>query len=466
MRSYLMRKLMLNLLILLSLSLLVLPYEQNTGDLTHSIVATTTTAASTASKNESGVSSGSAAVVGEQGKDCITYDGHQKAIRVSCKSPTHLTEIHNKLGRDDILAKEEPLQRQSAAVWLLNASIIVDNESALIIDSKDTTWLKIVADGKTENSIEVSGSLRIDSVKITSWDPAKNYYAVDYGTRELYLNKSGTGVPRPYILVRTAATGTTDITNSELAYLGYKCIGGKCSGIRYFGGDGSVIRGNNIHHNGFGFYSNGVANIVYEDNEVHHNTMYGIDPHTGAHDMIIRNNTVHDNGSIGIVCAQDCHNITIENNVVHNNTKAGILFSSNMYNSTATSNTISNETTGISIFNSHNNKIYNNTISNVKNGIKLTGNMSSHNIIDNNLIKKATDLGILVRPSAFGNTFYSNMIINATGDGGNRAITTPIQNGSLTSESSNTSKNKDNISEEDGNLKQVSKKVLFRGRIK
>jgi hypothetical protein len=73
MRSYLMRKVMPNLLILLSLSLLALPYEQNTGDLTHSIVAAAAAAAATtASKNESGVTSGP--VVGEQEKDCITYD--------------------------------------------------------------------------------------------------------------------------------------------------------------------------------------------------------------------------------------------------------------------------------------------------------------------------------------------------------------------------------------------------------
>ena len=70
MRSYLMRKVMPNLLILLSLSLLALPYEQNTGDLTHSIVAAAAAAATTASKNESGVTSGP--VVGEQEKDCIT----------------------------------------------------------------------------------------------------------------------------------------------------------------------------------------------------------------------------------------------------------------------------------------------------------------------------------------------------------------------------------------------------------
>jgi parallel beta-helix repeat protein len=425
---------MLTLLILLSL--LVLLYEQNIGDLTHSIVVAATVTA--ASKNEREVLSGS--VAEEQERDCIRYDVRQKAIRVSCKTPTHLTDIYNKLGLDNILAKEEPLQRQ--AVWILNTNLSIDNGSTLIIDSNDTKWLKIVADGKTENSIEVFGSLKIDSVKITSWDPAKNNYAIDYGTRELYLNKSGSGIPRPFILVRAAATGTTDITNSELAYLGYKCIGGNCSGIRYFGGNDSIIKGNNIHNNGFGFYSNGVANIIYEDNNVHHNSMYGIDPHTAAHDMIIRNNTVHDNGSIGIACALDCYNVTIENNVVYNNTRAGILFSTNMYNSTARNNIISNETTGISVFNSHNNEIYNNTISNVKNGIKLS-NMSSHNIIGNNLIKKATGLGIEVRPSAFGNTFYSNILINATE---NEAITTPIPNGSLTSENSNIRKNNDNMS--------------------
>jgi mannuronan 5-epimerase len=413
-----MRKLMLNLLILLSLSLIALPYEQNTGDLTHPIVAAAAAAASTASKNESGVSSGS--VVGEQGKDCITYDVHQKAIRVSCKSPTHLTEIYNKLGRDDILAKEEPLQRQSAAVWLLNASIIVDNESALIIDSKDTTWLKIVADGKTENSIEVSGSSRIDSVKITSWDPAKNYYAVDHGTRELYLDKSGTGAPRPYILVRTAATGTTDITNSELAYLGYKCIGGKCSGIRYFGGDGSVIRGNNIHHNGFGFYSNGVANMVYEDNEVHHNTMYGIDPHTGTHDMVIRNNTVHDNGSIGIVCSFDCYHITIENNNVYNNAKTGIMFSRNMFDSIARDNVISNQEQAIFISESHDNEIYNNTISNSVHGIGF-GNESFDNTVHHNTIivnpqsspSSSFDDVAVENEAERDNAIYSNTIIDS-----------------------------------------------------
>jgi mannuronan 5-epimerase len=309
-------------------------------------------------------------------ENCISYDPSDRIIMIRCRSAS-LTDVYNQLNDDSILDK------QADGVWLLNAGIVVDNDAALIIDSKDTSWLKIVADGKTENSIQVSGSLRIDSVKITSWDPAKNYYAIDHGTRELYLNKSGTGMPRPYILVKVAATGTTDITNSELAYLGYKCIGGKCSGIRYFGGDGSTIRGNNIHHNGFGFYSNGVANILYEDNEVHHNTMYGIDPHTGTHDMIIRNNTVHDNGAQGIICSLNCYNILIEKNVVYNNAGSGIGFSRNMTNSIVRDNYIYDQDRAIYVSQSYNNEIYHNTISNSVVGIGFDNESFDNAVHDN-----------------------------------------------------------------------------------
>ena len=52
------------------------------------------------------------------------------------------------------------------------------------------------------------------------------------------------------MVVENNATGITDITNSEIAYLGYeqgKHKGG--SGLSYYyGGDGSIIRNNDIHH--------------------------------------------------------------------------------------------------------------------------------------------------------------------------------------------------------------------------
>jgi poly(beta-D-mannuronate) C5 epimerase len=62
-----------------------------------------------------------------------------------------------------------------------------------------------------------------------------------------------------------------------------------------------MLKGNEIHNLYFELYTRGVGGMTIEDNHIHHNIHYGLDPHTGTHDMIIRNNTVHDNGSTGKV---------------------------------------------------------------------------------------------------------------------------------------------------------------------
>jgi hypothetical protein len=59
-------------------------------------------------------------------------------------------------------------------------------------------------------------------VKITSWNPQTNDYATSSGTRDLFNDVLVIGEPRPYIRIQEGATGTTDITNSEIAYLGYE----------------------------------------------------------------------------------------------------------------------------------------------------------------------------------------------------------------------------------------------------
>src|SRR5215216_1097937 len=49
-------------------------------------------------------------------------------------------------------------------VWLLNAGIIIEQGATLYINSTDTSWLKIAADGQTAYPILVSGSLKIDCI--------------------------------------------------------------------------------------------------------------------------------------------------------------------------------------------------------------------------------------------------------------------------------------------------------------
>jgi mannuronan 5-epimerase len=338
---------------------------------------------------------------------CISYDSTDNVITITCSSAS-LTDINNQLNDDAILDRQQQ-QQSDNGVWLLNAGIIIAEDAALYINSTDTKWLKIVSDGNTPNRIAVYGSLKIDSVKITSWNPEINDYAITDAQGK---------IPRPFILVEDEATGTTDITNSEIAYLGYAAQlkednYARRSGLAYNGGDGSLIRGNHIHHNMFGFYSKGVGDIILEDNLLHDNSVYGFDPHTGTHDMIIRNNTVHNEGHIGIICSLDCYNITIEGNKVYNNSDAGIMFSRNMYNSVARNNYVHDETQCIFVSQSHNNEVYNNTVSDCENGIYLRDESSNNKIYDNTIINAKSN-GILVNTGAHDNTFSSNTIINAT----------------------------------------------------
>src|SRR6266516_4030496 len=351
---------------------------------------------------------------------CITYNPSTRKITVSCSIPARLTDIDNNLHDNSILTKQS-----SAGVWLLSANLVIAKGATFHIDSTDTKWLKISSKvsrtGVTKIApaywIDVHGSLKIDSVKITSWDPTTNYYAITNGSR------TGSGVfifgaPRPSIIVENNATGTTDITNSEIAYLGYeqgKHKGG--SGLSYYyGGDGSIIRNNDIHHLYFGLYTFGVGHIIIENNIIRNSGHYGLDPHTGTHDMIIRNNVVYDNNGSGIICSLNCYNILIENNEVHDNAGPGIMFSRNMYNSIVRNNLVYNEDKGIFVSASHNNQITNNTISKSRAGINVNSGSTNNKMYDNTIMNSKSR-AILINNGSSGNTFTANKIVSSTQEG-------------------------------------------------
>jgi mannuronan 5-epimerase len=372
---------------------------------------------------------------------CISYNPTIKLITVGCKS-ANLTDVYNQINDQAILSKQESSSSfrtfpssSSNNIWLLSANLTIAQGATFYINSTDTAWLKINANyaisSHTSNNnnnnnnnnsaaygIQVFGNLKIDSVKITSWNPETNDYASVKTTTTTTTNTKP--VNGPFIIVQNGATDTTDITKSEIAYLTW---------LSYFGGNGSVLRGNNIHNLSFGFYSKGVSGMVFENNDVHDNGLYGIDPHTGTHDMIIRNNNVHNDGSIDIICSLDCYNITIEGNKVYNNSTTpktiGIMFSRNTSNSVARNNVVQNEAIGVSVSISNNNKVSYNSVSNAINGIFVTGGSyktkegikfsqgSHNNTIDHNIIVNSSSAAIVVKGGAFGNIFYSNTVRNA-----------------------------------------------------
>ena len=356
------------------------------------------------------------------GNGCISYDSVERLITVSCKSAT-LTDIYNQLNDPSILNKE---QHQRNGVWLLNANITINKGSTLTIDPTDTTWLKIIADERTlAYGIHVLGSLKIDSVQLTSWNPETNYYAMSNGSREssgpatadcgnncpIEIDLTHHGAPRPYIRIESRATGTTNITNSYIGYIGYEAGWGKMTpGLQYNAGHGSVIRNNDFDHLYFGFYSVNVGNMVIENNKIHNSGHYGIDPHTGTHDMIIRNNIVYDNNGTAIICSLDCYNITFENNIVYNNQGGGIVFSRNTTHSVARNNYVHDQATPIQVSRSHNNEVYNNIISNTTTGISLIGDSSGNKIYNNTIMNAQSAFSI--KNTAANNMIYANKLID------------------------------------------------------
>src|ERR1041385_7121844 len=357
------------------------------------------------------------------GNNCINYDSVRRLITVSCKSAT-LTDIYNQLNDPAVLNKEQ----QRNGVWLLNANITINKGSTLTIDPTDTTWLKIIADERAlAYGIHVLGSLKIDSVQLTSWNPETNYYAMSNGSREssgpatalcgsncpIAVKDKLThhGAPRPYIRIESGAAGTTNITNSYIGYIGYEAGWGKMTpGLQYNAGHGSVIRNNDFDHLYFGFYSVNVGNMVIENNKIHNSGHYGIDPHTGTHDMIIRNNIVYDNNGTAIICSLDCYNITFENNIVYNNQGGGIVFSRNTTHSVARNNYVHDQATPIQVSRSHNNEVYNNIISNTTTGISLIGDSSGNKIYNNTIMNAQSAFSI--KNTAANNMIYANKLID------------------------------------------------------
>jgi len=78
--------------------------------------------------------------------NCIRYDSVQKLIYVSCKS-IHLNDIYRNIKNTSILAMEISTVGNTTSkgkVWILNAGITIEKAGELVIDSTDTSWLKLV----------------------------------------------------------------------------------------------------------------------------------------------------------------------------------------------------------------------------------------------------------------------------------------------------------------------------------
>jgi len=294
------------------------------------------------------------------------------------------------------------LEKDPSGIWILKASIIVNPQSKLTITHNDASWIKITNNKNNQpNNISISGSAVIDGVKITSWSQVSN------STIKQFLNGS---IPRPYIIA-DKATGSINISNSEFAFLGYNSY--PSNGLVFAkSGKGSNIINNNFHDMWDGFYSHSSGPVAIKNNKYYNNLRYGIDPHSGSHDINISGNTVYNNGQTGIMCSENCYNILFDNNTVHNNGYTGLMFSLQTNNSTMRNNTIHNEKVGISVYSSSNDNIYGNALRSNDIGIFIGGNSSNNHFFNNTLTNHRIGFEFADNPK--NNTIENNKISNAT----------------------------------------------------
>lgn len=310
---------------------------------------------------------------------CVGYQGGINTITITCDAS--FLDVVQAISDPAILEREV-----QGGQYILHANLeVTDGVTFQMTSNGDNLrYLKLAG----ANGIIVYGQILIDGVKITSWDVP--------GDDIIQQDMNGT-ISRAYI--QFAASEGAQILNSEFGYLGYDELGRR--GFDLYGGGGPshdmVIKGSTFHDMWFAFYSNAAYNIVVDGSEYHHNIRYALDPHTGTHDMNITNNYLHHN-RYGAICSDDCYNILIEGNRAHHNTDAGIVFSRNMTNSIARNNHVYNATTGISLSESPNNQIYNNTIEGASDeGILLFNpeivddGFTEGNIVYDNVISSSED---------------------------------------------------------------------------
>ncbi len=298
------------------------------------------------------------------------------------------------------------LENLGDSEYLLNANLeVADGVTFEMTSNGDNLqYLKIAG----ANGMIVYGKILINGVKITSWDISDEDV--------IQQNVNGT-IRRGYM--QFAASEGAQIINSEFGYLGDVEPGRR--GFDLLGGGGPShdmkIRGSKFHDMWMAFYSRGAYNIVVDGNEYYNNIKYALDPHTVTYNMNITNNWLHHN-PIGVICSDRCYNILIEGNLVEHNADHGIYFSRNMHDSIARNNHVYNTTSGITVSESPNNQIYNNTIEGATSqGIRLFNpdipddGLTEDNLVYNNTITSSENGIVAARnhDNIVGNTTSSDI---------------------------------------------------------
>jgi len=324
------------------------------------------------------------------GAPTARFDAATNTINLTAGQGVTLPALAEKVGGN-------ALRETGDGEWELRADIAVLGDASLRIAAPEVRWLKLVSEGDKFASLKpTGGDLEVVGSCITSWDPAAGKADTDL--------ENGRG----YLLARDGAQ--MNIDNAELRFLGNGDV--ESYGLSWrTEGTGGKITNSVVSNNYFGLYSYEVGGLVVSDNEFHDNQLYGIDPHTGSHNLTIERNIVHDNGKHGIILAEDCVDSVIRDNIVYRNNHHGIvLYLRSDRNTIENNDTFANAAQGININESHDNKIRGNRVyDNIESGIGIT-QTSENNLVENNQSRGNHQDGVRVVSESSGTTVRANTV--------------------------------------------------------
>jgi parallel beta-helix repeat protein len=324
------------------------------------------------------------------GAPTARFDAALNTIRLTAGEGVTLSALADEVGGNTI-------RDTGDGVWELRADISVEGEASLRIAAPEVRWLKLISEGDKIASLKpTGGNLEISGTCVTTWDVAAN-------AADTNLDNG-----RGFLLARDGAQ--MDIDNAELRYLGSSDVESYGISWRTEGTTGKMT--NSISsHNYFGMYSYEVGGLVIADNVLHDNILYGVDPHTGSHNLTIERNIVHDNGKHGIILAEDCVDSVIRDNVVYRNSHHGIvLYLRSDRNVIENNDTFGNAAQGININESHDNTVRGNrAYDNAESGIGIT-QTAENNLVENNQARGNKQDGVRVVSESAQTTVRSNMV--------------------------------------------------------
>jgi len=318
-----------------------------------------------------------------------------------CISPS---EIYNSFNGSKTAS---PLYSLETGVWNLDSDFYIEDGVTLVLIGKErggeVDELRMLSNNeKFVNLRGHGGNILMDGTKVFSWN---NY------TQSVDENQDD---GRAYIsclsekLSEETCDGAAkkdmgecrlDVLNTELGYLGYHASEswGFSYKVRGFCKDKSNpevfdsvsvygdIKNSLIHHNYYGHYSFGLLGGVWDNNEIHSNTVYGFDPHDYSRDLMISNNLVYNNVNHGIIASKWCSNVTVVGNTV-TTSSVGIFLHSLGDDAVVKGNTVTGCESGIAFLESSGGVISENTLTDNGIGIRFSVG-STNNLVENNVIE-------------------------------------------------------------------------------